>query len=114
MIAIDLLVRAEFLYPVSPGMPVIPDGEVAIAGGRILHAGPRQPEGHWAPARTLDGAGRAVLPGFVNCHSHAASLVFRSQTDDHAAKAALLEVAFRMEKDISEDEWALLLSLIHI
>ncbi len=108
MIEIDLLVRAEFLYPVSPGMPVIPDGEVAIAGGRILHAGPRQPEGHWAPARTLDGAGRAVLPGFVNCHSHAASLVFRSQTDDHAAKAALLEVAFRMEKGITEDEWGLL------
>lgn len=108
MTEIDLLVRAEFLYPVSEGMPIVPDGEVAIAGGRIVHAGPRRPEGTWQAKRTLDGAGRAVLPGFVNCHSHAGSLVFRSQTDDHAAKAALLEVAFRFEKDVSEEEWGLL------
>ncbi|MCU4180890.1 amidohydrolase family protein [Bosea sp. BH3] len=108
MTEIDLLVRAEFLYPMSEGLPIISDGEVAIAGGRILHAGPRQPEGTWQAQRVLRGEGRAVLPGFVNCHSHAASLIFRSQTDDHAAKAALLEVAFRMEKDIAEEEWALL------
>ena len=108
MTEIDLLVRAEFLYPMSEGLPIVSDGEVAIAGGRILHAGPRRPEGTWRAQRTLDGEGRAVLPGFVNCHSHAASLIFRSQTDDHAAKAALLEVAFRMEKDIEEEEWALL------
>ena len=106
MTEIDLLVRAEFLYPMSEDLPIISDGEVAIAGGRILHAGPRRPEGNWQAQRTLAGEGRAVLPGFVNCHSHAASLIFRSQTDDHAAKAALLEVAFRMEKDITEEEWA--------
>lgn len=105
---IDLLVRAEFLYPVSEGIPIVHDGEVAIRDGRILHAGARRPEGSWDPKRRLGGAGKAVLPGFVNCHCHTASVVFRSQTDDHAAKAALLGVAFRMEKDIGAEEWALL------
>ena len=105
---IDLLVRAEFLYPVTDGMPVIAGGEVAIVGDRIVHAGAQLPDGSWRAQRTIGGSGTAVLPGFVNCHCHTASTVFRSQTDDHAAKAALLEVAFRMEKDVSEDEWALL------
>lgn len=105
---IDLLVRAEFLYPVTEGTPVIAGGEVAILRDRIVYAGPQLPEGSWDARRTLGGAGKAVLPGFVNCHCHTASIVFRSQTDDHAAKAALFDVAFRMEKDISEEEWALL------
>ena len=30
MIEIDLLVRAEFLYPVSPGMPVILEKATAV------------------------------------------------------------------------------------
>ncbi len=105
---IDLLVRAGFLYPITEGMPVIHDGEVAVAGGRIVHAGPRQPEGSWRAARTIGGEGFAVLPGFVNAHCHTASIVFRSQTDDHPAGVALFDVAFRMEKDIPDSDWALL------
>jgi 5-methylthioadenosine/S-adenosylhomocysteine deaminase len=105
---VDLLVKAEFLYPVSEGMPIIANGEVAVIGTRIVYAGPAMPSGHWQPKNTLGGPGKIVLPGFVNCHSHAASLIFRSQTDDHAAKAALLDVAFRMEKDVTEADWSLL------
>ncbi len=105
---VDLLVKAEFLYPVSEGMPIISNGEVAVLGTRIVYAGPAMPSGHWQPKNTLGGPGKIVLPGFVNCHSHAASLIFRSQTDDHAAKAALLDVAFRMEKDVTEADWSLL------
>lgn len=105
---VDLLVRADFLYPMSPGMPIITDAEVAIRGDRIVHAGPRRPEGSWAAGQVLDGAGKAVLPGFVNCHCHTASLIFRSQTDDFSGGVGLYSVAFRMEKDVSEEEWRLL------
>lgn len=104
---VDLLVRAEFIYPVDPEMSVIPDGEIAIKDGAILFCGPRQPEGHWDAIETMGGSGFAALPGFVNCHSHTASVIFRSQTDDHVAKTALLDVAFRLEKDITDDEWGL-------
>jgi 5-methylthioadenosine/S-adenosylhomocysteine deaminase len=106
-VSIDLLVRAAFVYPVDAAMSVIPDGEIAIKDGAILYCGPRQPEGHWLPGRILGGNGLAALPGFVNCHSHTASVIFRSQTDDHVAKTALLDVAFRLEKDITEEEWGL-------
>jgi 5-methylthioadenosine/S-adenosylhomocysteine deaminase len=105
---IDLLVRAEFLYPISAEMPVISGGEVAVLKDRIIYVGPQRREGTWRALRTIDGAGKAVMPGFVNCHCHTASIIFRSQTDDHAAKSALFDVAFRMEKDVTEAEWRLL------
>ena len=105
---VDLLVKAEFLYPVSEGMPIIANGEVAVVGTRIVYAGAAKPADYWDARKILGGPGKIVLPGFVNCHSHSASLIFRSQTDDHSAKAALLDVAFRLEKDVTEEDWSLL------
>ena len=102
---IDLLVQADVLYPMAEEDGIILDGEVAIHEDRIVYAGPGRPDGTWSPARTLSGEGKAVLPGFVNCHSHAASIVFRSQSDDGAGGAALYTVAFRAEKNITPEQW---------
>ncbi len=100
-----MLVGAEVLYPMTDDGAIVLDGEVAIADDAVLYAGPRRPYGTWAPKQSISGQGRAVLPGFVNCHSHAASLVFRSQSDDGAGGGALYSVAFRAEKDITPAEW---------
>lgn len=106
MTQIDLLVRADFLYPMTEGLPIIKDGEVAILKDRIVYAGSRKETGAWTAKRTIDGAGKAVLPGLVNCHSHAASLIFRSQTDGSNA-VGLYKVAFRMEKEVTDETWSL-------
>lgn len=106
--AIDLLVKADYLYPMSPGLPIISGGEVAVIGDRIVYAGAAKPDGTWQPARLLARRNSAVLPGFVNCHTHTASVVFRSQTDDFSRGVGLASIAFRMEKDITEDQWRLL------
>ena len=105
---IDLLVSAEFIFSVDAKRRVIPNGEVAIDDGKILYVGPKSPKGTWNPKSHIGGSGFAALPGFVNSHCHTASLIFRSQTDDHVAKTALLDVAFRLEKDITEEEWDIL------
>ncbi len=102
---IDLLVRADYLYPMSEGLPIITDAEVAIAGGRILYAGPRRPDGTWQAQETLAGENRAVLPGLVNGHTHASDLLFRGQMDDNTGTANLYTIAFQIEKDITPEEW---------
>ncbi|MGE5337029.1 MAG: amidohydrolase family protein [Gemmatimonadota bacterium] len=102
---VDLLVRAGFLYPMSAGLPILRDAEVAIAGDRIVHAGPRAPEGTWRARREIGGPNAAVLPGFVNAHTHTASIVFRGRTDDADGRVGLYDVAFRMEKSIGREEW---------
>jgi imidazolonepropionase len=80
---VDLLItHAELITVASPGGPkrgaamrelgVIHDGALAIAGGRIVAAGPSaelQPLAGDA-ARLIDAGGKAVLPGFVDAHTH--------------------------------------------
>ncbi|MFV0473675.1 MAG: amidohydrolase family protein, partial [Pikeienuella sp.] len=100
---IDLLVTADFLY--ASGDEIVAGAEIAIRDGLILHAGPARPAGAWVPRERLDGAGMAALPGFVNAHCHAASTVFRSQTDDGVGGKALYTISFRGESRVAPDDW---------
>ncbi|GIT48006.1 MAG: hypothetical protein Ct9H300mP13_8020 [Gammaproteobacteria bacterium] len=85
--------------------PLVVNGEVAINGNTIVYSGPGKGQRIWQPKKKLSGKGKAVMPGFVNCHSHAASAVFRSQSDDGAGGQALYSVAFRSERHISTEQW---------
>lgn len=51
------------------GLGVIPGGEVLIADGKIAAVGPKVE----APAgvESIDAQGRVLMPGFVDCHTHA-------------------------------------------
>jgi imidazolonepropionase len=50
---------------------IIPDGAVAIDKGRILATGPTADlVKRFTAALTLDAAGKAVCPGFVDAHTH--------------------------------------------
>ncbi len=104
-VPVDLLIGADFLYPMRNDGDIVMDGEVAVRDGQILYAGPRKETSSWAPERKISGCGKAVLPGFVNCHSHTGSILFRSQSDDGAGGAALYQVAFRGEKHITPEQW---------
>jgi 5-methylthioadenosine/S-adenosylhomocysteine deaminase len=62
---------------------VIPDGAIAVSGGRILAVGPRaEILRGFAPAETLDARGGLVIPGLVNGHTHAPMVLFRGMADD--------------------------------
>ncbi len=52
---------------------MVPDGALLIDQGRIVEAGPARRIENLAiarKAREIDVAGRVVLPGFVDCHTH--------------------------------------------
>ena len=79
----DLLIdnTGQLLTLASPGGPkrgaamrdlgLIPGGAVAIADGRVLAVGPSADlRRRVRAARTLDAAGRVVMPGFVDPHTH--------------------------------------------
>src|SRR5215207_8938220 len=62
--------------PLQGDLGIIADGAIAIgADGRVLAVGPTdqvRAQAHPAPTtRVIDGRGRAVLPGFVDPHTHA-------------------------------------------
>jgi imidazolonepropionase len=63
--------RLATLDPARPGLGVVEGGAVGARDGRIAFVGPESdlPTGADAPRR-IDLAGRWVLPGLVDCHTH--------------------------------------------
>ena len=78
---------------------IIVDGAVAIRGGRIVAVGSSEAVlKEWGDPEvdTLDASGKTVLPGLVECHSHA--LFDGERHDEYAERlggATLAEVASR-------------------
>ena len=64
----DLLVHNARVFPMTDGIAMAAETTIAVDGGRIsaLGAPPDSPA-----RRRVDAGGRAVLPGFIDCHTHA-------------------------------------------
>ncbi|MCH7704739.1 MAG: amidohydrolase family protein [Planctomycetes bacterium] len=60
-----MIIKARFVAPV--GGPVIENGAVEIADGRIVSVGPARSVG---AASAVDFGDAVILPGFVNAHTH--------------------------------------------
>ena len=66
----DLLLRNLTLVDGRGGDPVA-DAVIAIAGGRIVHAG-RASDGPRGAAEVIDAGGHVAVPGLINAHVHLA------------------------------------------
>lgn len=107
---VELLVRPEWLFPLDGETESLRGGEVAVSNGLIVYAGPARPGG-WDAKEVVDAPGCALLPGFVNCHCHTASTIFRAQSEDGEGGRALYTVAFRGEGVVAPGDWARLANL---
>jgi 5-methylthioadenosine/S-adenosylhomocysteine deaminase len=94
----DLLVTGGTVLTMDRAGTVIPNGAVAIAGGRIVAVGPRaEIQRRYRGARTIDATGRAIMPGLVNTHTHAAMSLLRGLADDLALQEWLEKYIFPAE-----------------
>lgn len=67
----DLLISGGVLVTSLAEAGVFRDGAVAVSGGRVVAAGPREEvEAGFRTARRLDAHGGLILPGLVNLHHH--------------------------------------------
>lgn len=74
------VIVASQVFPAT-GDPVIPDGAVVVADGRIVWVGPRRTlPAEWAGAPTTTYSG-TLLPGLIETHAHLASPVHQLQPD---------------------------------
>lgn len=62
---------------------VFPHGEIAIENDVIAACGPDGTvNADWNADKVIDAEGGIVMPGFINCHTHAAMTLLRSYADD--------------------------------
>jgi 5-methylthioadenosine/S-adenosylhomocysteine deaminase len=93
----------------------IPNGSVAIRDGEIAAVGTaREIDAQFHSRRIIDASGMAVLPGFVNAHTHAAMALFRGIADDRDLMDWLQNFIFPAEaKNVDRDfvKWGTRLAL---
>ena len=62
--------HANLITVDGPGLGVIEDGVIAATDGRIVHVGAAGSADHLQPAQRIDGGGRWISPGLIDCHTH--------------------------------------------
>ena len=83
MIEVDTLIAGGRLLLMDEADTVIPEGAVAVDGGRISAAGPAaEILERFQGRQRIDAPRSLILPGLVNAHTHAAMTCFRGIADD--------------------------------
>lgn len=75
---VDLLISGGLVYTMDSQRRIIKDGAIAIEGNKIVEVGKTEKlESKYSPEKNIDASGKAVLPGFVNIHTHLPSIFVR-------------------------------------
>jgi 5-methylthioadenosine/S-adenosylhomocysteine deaminase len=77
-----LLLRARWIVPVEPAGAVLEHHAVAVRDGRIEAVVPWSETAKFAGYEEVDLAEHALVPGLINCHTRAASVLRRGLGDD--------------------------------
>lgn len=97
----DYIIRGEYVLPMDESRTVIKDGAVVVKGKSIIDVGEgKDISKKYSAKKIISGKNRAVLPGLINTHTHAAMVYFRGMADDLPLKEWL-------EKHIwpAENKW---------
>ena len=95
---LDTLISNVTVVTMNPKMEVLFGAYIGIQDGKIHSiekTAPAQP-----PKTIIDGTGMVAVPGLINCHTHLATSVLRSFTDDLGnteALQALLQKEAKMD-----------------
>lgn len=99
-----MLLLARYVLPVSG--PHIEDGGVVVHDGSIVAVGPRSELLAAYPDEEVADYGlAAIMPGFVDLHTHLEYSIFRGVVDDLPYTQWKMEV-HRRESLLSEQDWA--------
>ena len=82
---IDTLIHARWVVPVTDAMPdqVLPDHSIAIHQGTITAVLPTtEAKQRYSSDNQIELSERAVIPGLIKAHTHAAMGLFRGMADD--------------------------------
>jgi 5-methylthioadenosine/S-adenosylhomocysteine deaminase len=104
----DLLITGGALLPMDEGGSFFAEGAVVVAGGRIVAIGPTADlAARFTPTETIDARGKAILPGFVNCHGHAGMSLLRGLAEEMPLQRWLTATVWPLMKNAGpEDTYA--------
>jgi 5-methylthioadenosine/S-adenosylhomocysteine deaminase len=101
----SLLIANGIVITMDGQRRVLNPGSVVIDGMRIVAVDrPEAVAAKFTAAETIDAAGKVVLPGLINTHTHAAMVMYRGLADDLALMEWLQKYIFPAEaKTVTPD-----------
>ena len=102
--SVDLMIVGGTVVTMDKDKRVIEDGAVAIKGEKIVGVGKRADiVREFRAARTINAAGKAIIPGLINTHTHVPMVLFRGIADDLDLQEWLTKYIFPAEaKNVDE------------
>ncbi|HEX9443690.1 MAG TPA: amidohydrolase [Candidatus Binatia bacterium] len=112
----DLLLTGGWVVTGDAAGTVISDGAVAVKGNRIAAVGPAaRLAGQVSAGRTIDCAGKAIMPGLIDCHVHTCQQLARGLADDIPVREWLEKiVAFESAMDEEDVRWSARLACLEM
>lgn len=93
---VDLIVENGCLVTMNPDREVVEDGAVAVDGGEIVAVGSTADvRNRYDGDRVVDATDHAVLPGFIDPHTHVADVLVRGGVSN---ERALYDWLFNVKK----------------
>ncbi|KWT91691.1 amidohydrolase [Candidatus Magnetominusculus xianensis] len=83
MLDVDYIISGDYVLTMVDGMPPLRGAAIAVRNGKIVDIGDSKTIAYtYNPRKNIGGSGKAVLPGLINTHTHAAMVYFRGIADD--------------------------------
>ena len=97
------LIENGVIVTMNPDREILYDASLAIEGNRIAVVGPREElRLRYPQAQRIDAAGKAVLPGLINAHTHVAMSVQKGLT--LAFADGLYRIMWPVESSLTAEE----------
>lgn len=112
-----ILISGATLITMENQDSIIKNGEIAIDGQKIVHVGPQgSVPGEFVSDQTIQAQNMLALPGFVNCHTHAAMTLLRSYADDLPLMKWLEEKIWPLEAKLEREDiyWGTMLCCLEM
>jgi 5-methylthioadenosine/S-adenosylhomocysteine deaminase len=109
----DLLLTNAIVVTMNDSGDIFSPGAVAVAGGKIVAVGPAaELASAYQAAQTVDCAGRVVMPGLVNAHTHAPMTLLRALADDLRLDVWLMGYVMPVEREFVSPDFCRLGTLL--
>ncbi|MGQ9779711.1 MAG: amidohydrolase [Bacillota bacterium] len=98
----------------GPELVPLHEAAVAVEDGTIVAVG--SPPADWRPEARIDAAGKIIMPGLVNTHTHAAMTLFRGYGDDLPLQEWLSQRIWPAEARLTAEHvyWGSLLAIVEM
>ena len=102
---VDIIVRGGTIVTMDSSHRVIEQAAVAVKNGRIVEVGKTADiDRKYAAREIVNAAGKVVIPGLINGHTHVPMTLFRGIADDLDLQEWLTKYIFPAEaKNVTED-----------